>query len=174
MRWLSLFLACQHFNSVTNLRDCENQGWLKLCSRATGWRLLLYILYRYWQRSVVRLTEVRPTSREAVQISRKLYTVTRIEEGTECHTKGLSNLFVPVPLLPCDCVGGATWDMSLTHPLAVPPCFLAWNRFWERTELPNAVFKNFMPDCRFRANAFGKIVSSRKITLNIGFFLVTF
>jgi hypothetical protein len=27
MRWLSLFLACQHLNSRTNLRECEDQSW---------------------------------------------------------------------------------------------------------------------------------------------------
>jgi hypothetical protein len=27
MRWLSLFLACQHLNWRTNLRECEDQSW---------------------------------------------------------------------------------------------------------------------------------------------------
>jgi hypothetical protein len=30
MRWLSLFLACQHLSSGTNLRECEDQSWFKL------------------------------------------------------------------------------------------------------------------------------------------------
>jgi hypothetical protein len=30
MRWLSLFLACQHLNSGTNLRECEDQIWFKV------------------------------------------------------------------------------------------------------------------------------------------------
>jgi hypothetical protein len=30
MRWLSLFLACQHLNSVTNLRECEDQTRFKV------------------------------------------------------------------------------------------------------------------------------------------------
>jgi hypothetical protein len=51
MRWLSLFLACQHLNSGTNLRECEDQSWFKVqavpvfrfdwykvFSRAPGWR----------------------------------------------------------------------------------------------------------------------------------------
>jgi hypothetical protein len=29
MRWLSLFLACQHLNSGTNLRECEDQSCFK-------------------------------------------------------------------------------------------------------------------------------------------------
>jgi hypothetical protein len=29
MRWLSLFLTCQHPNSGTNLRECEDQSWFK-------------------------------------------------------------------------------------------------------------------------------------------------
>jgi hypothetical protein len=30
MIWLSLFLACQHLNSGTNLRECEDQSWFKV------------------------------------------------------------------------------------------------------------------------------------------------
>jgi hypothetical protein len=30
MRWLSLFLARQHLNSETNLRECEDQSWFKV------------------------------------------------------------------------------------------------------------------------------------------------
>jgi hypothetical protein len=30
MRWLSLFLACQHLNWGTNLRECEDQSWFKV------------------------------------------------------------------------------------------------------------------------------------------------
>jgi hypothetical protein len=30
MRWLSLFLACQHLNSGTNVRECEDQSWFKV------------------------------------------------------------------------------------------------------------------------------------------------
>jgi hypothetical protein len=30
MRWLSLFLPCQNFNSGTNLCECEDQSWLKV------------------------------------------------------------------------------------------------------------------------------------------------
>jgi hypothetical protein len=30
MRWLSLFLAYQHLNSGTNLREWEDQSWLKV------------------------------------------------------------------------------------------------------------------------------------------------
>jgi hypothetical protein len=30
MRWLSLFLACQHLSSGTNLRECEEQSWFKV------------------------------------------------------------------------------------------------------------------------------------------------
>jgi hypothetical protein len=30
MRWFSLFLACQHLNSGTNLRECEDQSWFKV------------------------------------------------------------------------------------------------------------------------------------------------
>jgi hypothetical protein len=30
MRWLSLFLACQHLNSGTNLHECENQSRFKV------------------------------------------------------------------------------------------------------------------------------------------------
>jgi hypothetical protein len=30
MRWLSLFLACQHLSSGTNLRECEDQSWFKV------------------------------------------------------------------------------------------------------------------------------------------------
>jgi hypothetical protein len=29
MRWLSLFLACQHLNSMTNLRESEDQSWFQ-------------------------------------------------------------------------------------------------------------------------------------------------
>jgi hypothetical protein len=29
MRWSSLFLACQHLNSRSNLRECENQSWFQ-------------------------------------------------------------------------------------------------------------------------------------------------
>jgi hypothetical protein len=30
MRWLSLFLACQHLRTGTNLRECEDQSWFKV------------------------------------------------------------------------------------------------------------------------------------------------
>jgi hypothetical protein len=30
MRWLSLYLACQHLNSASNLRECEDQSWFKV------------------------------------------------------------------------------------------------------------------------------------------------
>jgi hypothetical protein len=30
MRWLSLFVACQHLNSGKNLRECEDQSWFKV------------------------------------------------------------------------------------------------------------------------------------------------
>jgi hypothetical protein len=30
MRGLGLFLACQHLNSGTNLRECEDQSWFKV------------------------------------------------------------------------------------------------------------------------------------------------
>jgi hypothetical protein len=30
MRWLSLFLACQHLSSGTNLRECKDQSWFKV------------------------------------------------------------------------------------------------------------------------------------------------
>jgi hypothetical protein len=59
MRWLSLFLACQHLKWETNLRECEDQSWFKVqafpvfrfywckmflcapvCARTVGWRPL--------------------------------------------------------------------------------------------------------------------------------------
>jgi hypothetical protein len=61
MRWLSLFLACQLLNSVTNLRECEDQSWFNVqavpvfrfdwckvsshtpqVTRTPGWRPLVY------------------------------------------------------------------------------------------------------------------------------------
>jgi hypothetical protein len=55
MRSLSLFLACLHLNSGTNLRECEDQSWFKvqavpvfrfdwrkMSSRTPGWRPLVH------------------------------------------------------------------------------------------------------------------------------------
>jgi hypothetical protein len=46
MRWLSLFLACQHLNWGTNLREREvpvlRFDWCKMFSRTRGWRPLPY------------------------------------------------------------------------------------------------------------------------------------
>jgi hypothetical protein len=55
MRWMSLFLACQHLNYGTNLREWDDQSWFKvqavpvfridwckMFSRTPGWRPVLY------------------------------------------------------------------------------------------------------------------------------------
>jgi hypothetical protein len=55
MRWMNLFLACQHLNSGTNVRECEDQSWFKvqavpvfrfdwckMFSRSPGRRSLIY------------------------------------------------------------------------------------------------------------------------------------
>jgi hypothetical protein len=54
-------------------------------------------------------------------------------------------------ILRCDCVGGATWDMSLPHPLLLPP-LSSMEQILRTHRMPKCCIQEFRARCRFTAD----------------------
>jgi hypothetical protein len=136
MRWLSLFLACQHLNSGTNLRECEDQSWFKVQAVPvfrSDWCKMPSVTPRVWAPQVAEhcSTLARPISRENyvrfmapckhnitmfnyIAQTGRSNTLTRISKQEKQKLRNIP-LLMTRPISEIDCVSG------INHPAAQPP-----------------------------------------------------